>query len=122
MSRQKIALLSLSIMATAALEEFTFVTLGGQTAAAGAAAHGVSAADAVAGELCAVDVIGTSTVLAEVAIAAGDALQVGAEGGAVPQTSGVLVGYAAEAAAEGEPFEVLIVMGATASAAPGGGA
>lgn len=116
---QKIALLTLSVLAIADVSARTFVTLGGETAAAGAAAHGVAVTMALDGQIFPVDVIGTSIVTAGADIEAGDELQVGADGRAVPRTTGVLVAIAVSDAAAGAATEVLLVQSA---AAPAGGA
>lgn len=114
---QKVALLTLSVAATAALSANTFITLGGATAAAGALAQAVATTDGQAGDLVPADVLGTTTVIAEAAIAAGAALQVGAAGGATPQVAGgICVAYALEDASLGELLEVLLVQGGNVGA------
>lgn len=114
---QKTALFTLSVAATAALSANTFITLTGATAAAGAAAQAVATTDADVGDLVPADVLGTTNVIAEAAIAMGAALQVGAAGGATPQVAGgVCVAYALEDAAIGELLEVLLVQGGNVGA------
>lgn len=81
---QKISILSLSILATAALVAERFVTAGGATATAAGNAVGVTTTSAAAaGALVTCDVLGTTVVTAGAAIAIGDAIEVGAVGKAV---------------------------------------
>ncbi|WP_088158717.1 capsid cement protein [Achromobacter xylosoxidans] len=112
---QKISLLTLSLAAAGAIQADRFVTLAGTVAAAGVAADGVACTDANTGEYFPYDVLGTSTVVAEAVITKGQRLQVGATGGAVPRTTGVLVGIALQAGAVGERIEVLLIQGADAA-------
>lgn len=112
---QKIALLSLTVIAAAALTANTFVTAGGTVAAAAGDAHGVVVADAAIGDLVAVDVLGTSTVVAAAAIVVGDRVEVAAGGKATPLAAGIPVGRAVSKAAVGELVEVLLFQGSTAA-------
>lgn len=116
---QKHSLMTMSVLAAGTITAHTFVGADNEAAASGADAIGVAVFDAAAGDLLAVDVLGSTIVRAEAAIAAGARVQVGAAGGAVTATTGVPVGRALEAAADGALFEVLIFQGASAPAAGG---
>lgn len=107
---QKISLLSLSVLATAALTAERFVTATGAVPAALGNAIGVANADAAIGELTPVDVLGTTIVIAEAAVAVGAALEVGAAGGARTKTTGVTVARALQAAAAAnDRIEILLI-------------
>ncbi|GEN33847.1 capsid cement protein [Aneurinibacillus danicus] len=97
-------------IASAPVGEYRFVTAAGAQAGAGAAAIGVSlTAAAAAGASLTVVTGGTAPVIAGGAINAGDPVTSDAEGRAVPAATGnVINGVALEAAALGEPVEVLI--------------
>lgn len=114
---QKISLLSLSVIAAAALSAERFVTTSGAYPAAGGNADGVTQTDAASGDLVAVDVAGTAIVVASAAIAKDAYVQSDATGQAVTQTSGVAVAKALEAAAAaGDRIEVLLIPNAPAGA------
>lgn len=107
---QKISLLTLSILAAAALTAERFVTATGAVATAAGNAVGVTRSDAAIGELAPVDVIGTAVVTAGAAIAAGALVEVGTAGKAVTKSAGIAVARALEAAgADGDPIEVLLI-------------
>lgn len=112
----KIALLTLSIPAAAALAAERFVTTAGAYPAAGANADGVtSTAATAAGELVPVDVVGTSIVVAAGAIAKDAYVQVGANGKAATKTTGIAVAKALQAAtADGDRIAVLLIPNAPA--------
>ena len=65
MSRQSTPILTLSVVALAALNADRFVTATGAVPAAGASAHGVGRAAAATGQRTPVDVLGTTVVEAE---------------------------------------------------------
>lgn len=111
MSEQSLALLTLTITATAALTANRFATVAGAVPDAGDAALGVSRSDAAIGEKAPVDVAGTAVVEAGEAIAAGDYIAVGANGKAAVYADGdVCVGQALEAASgDGIKFEMLLI-------------
>lgn len=111
---QKIAILSLTVIASAVLSAHTFVTATGAVAAAAGDAHGVATADAAIGDAVSVDVLGTSIVLAAADVTAGARVEVGAGGKATPLVAGIPVGRALNAAAAGELVEVLLFQGSTA--------
>jgi hypothetical protein len=109
---QNIALLTVSVLATAALTHNRFVSPTGGVAAAGGNAYGVTRSDAAIGQLAPVDILGTTQVTAGGAIAAGAAIEVGADGKAVTADAGAVVARAAPgatAAADGEVLEVILI-------------
>lgn len=107
---QKIALLTLSVAATAAITDKTFVTATGAVATAAGNALGVSTSDAAIGEQVGVDVIGTSLVTASAAIAKNALIEVASGGKAATQSTGKAVARALEAAtAAGDVIEVLLI-------------
>lgn len=75
-------------------------------AAAGEVALGVAANDAAAGQLVRVARGGVVRVIAEAVIAPGAAVQVGAAGGVVTASSGVVVGHAVTGATAGAVAEI----------------
>lgn len=107
---QNHSVLTLSVKASAALSANTFVTATGAVATAAGNALGVARSDAVSGDLCPVDVLGTAKVIASAAISAGAHLEVASGGKAVTQTSGKTVGIALEEAGEAnDVIEVLLI-------------
>lgn len=108
MSTQKRPLLTLTIMATAAISQYLAVTLSGAVAAAGAEGVVFATTDAAIGDNFAADAIGTTTAVAGEAISAGDPLEVGTGGKLVVQDEGARVGYALFDAGIDTPFEILI--------------
>ena len=105
---QNIALLTLSVLATAALTHNRFVSPTGGVAAAG----GVTRSDAAIGQLAPVDALGTTQVTAGGAIVAGAAIQVGADGKAITADTGKVVARAAPGAtatADGDVLEVILI-------------
>lgn len=75
-------------------------------AGTGARGLGVAANDAAAGQLVRVVRGGVVRVIADGAVTAGDAVQVGATGGVVTATTGVIVGHAVNGATPGAIAEV----------------
>lgn len=109
---QKIALLTLSVAATALITAERFMGFGGATAAAGAGAYGVATTDGAIGDLVATDVQGTTIVTAGAPIAAGALIEVGANGKAITKNAGITVARAApgaSAAADGDRIEVILI-------------
>ncbi|WP_027670082.1 capsid cement protein [Rheinheimera baltica] len=107
---QKISLLTLTVIATAALTAERFVTGAGVTSTAAGNSLGVTRSDAAVGEAAPVDVIGTAVVVAGGAVAVDGLVEVGADGKAVAKTAGVTVGRALTAAAvDGDRIEVLLI-------------
>lgn len=107
---QKIAVLALTIAATAALEAERFVTAAGAYPAAAGNAFGVSCTKAAIGERVATDVLGTAIVTAGGAIAKNAFIDVGTNGKAVTHAAGKVVAQALQAAAtDGDRIEVLLI-------------
>lgn len=110
---QKISVLTLSVAAAAQLLAERFISPTGAIATAAGNALGVTTTRAeVAGQLIAVDVLGTTVVVAGGAIAAGAAIEVGADGKAVTKAAGITVARAApgaSATADGDRIEVLLI-------------
>lgn len=111
MSRQAIALLPLTITASATLTADRFVTFAGAVPAADAYVLGVVRQAAVSGDKITVDVQGTAIVEAGAAITAGASLKVDSSGRVITWvTSGARVGIALQAAtAAGQLIEVLLL-------------
>ena len=112
MPRQFLALFTLTIAATAALTRNRFVGHDGDVAAAAGNALGVTRTDAASGEDLSVDVLGTAVVEAGGAIAAGAAVEVGADGKAVTLAAGEKVGRLApgsSASADGQLVEIILI-------------
>lgn len=110
MSKQNIALLTLSFQASAALTADRFVSVTAGVPAAGANTIGVTRSDTAAGKMAPVDVIGTAIVEASAAIAGGAEIETTADGRAVTKTTGKTVARALQAAAAaGDKFEILLI-------------
>lgn len=110
MSAQSIAVLTLTLAATAQVTAERFVGFDGAPATAAGPAAGVSRTDALAGDDFPVDVIGTAVVEAGGAIDEGGEIEVGADGKAAAQSAGVTVARALqEATADGDRIEVLLI-------------
>lgn len=109
--RQGIALLTLSVAATAALTMARFVTPAGAHAGDGENAYGVATTDAAIGDVVGVDNKGTAVVEAGAAIAAGALVQSDASARAITKVGGVTLGRLApgeSAAAAGDFVEVIL--------------
>jgi hypothetical protein len=109
-----ISVLTLSVVAAAALTIHRFVTALGAVPAAGAACIGVTRTGAAAaGDLVPVDVLGTAVVETGAAIAAGAAIECDSSGRAITHTSGVKLGRMAPgqaaAGAAGALVEVVLI-------------
>lgn len=111
MSKESVALLSLSVVLTSFVAPHRFVTPLGAQAGADAQTLGVSKTAGTVGQLLTVDVIGTSAVETGAAIAVGQVLKVDAAGRAIPwATAGARVAIALQAATgAGQFIEVLLV-------------
>lgn len=112
MSRQNLAILSLTVTAVGALTAHRFVGHTGSQAASAGNALGVARSDAAIGEDVTVDVLGTGLVEAGAAIAAGAAVQVDASGRAITLAAGQKVGRLAPGAVAsqaGDLVEVLLI-------------
>lgn len=114
MSKQSIAVLTLSIQASGAIVANRFVTPAGDQAEADENTLGVARSNAADGEQVAVDVLGTAVVEAGAAIAAGATVKSNAAGKAITwASSGAKVGIALEAATgDGSFIEVLLIQNA----------
>jgi hypothetical protein len=112
---QKISLLALTLIASAAIEAERFVTATGGYATARQGALGVSNTSAASGAAFPADVLGTTVVTAGAAFAKGASLAVGTSGKAVGSEAGdVIVAVALQAAtADGDRVEVFLVPNAT---------
>jgi len=110
MTSQNHSLFALTLPLTRGVRANTFVDLSGGPAAAGGYAYGVSQVAGRPGEAIAVDVLGTAQVVAGEALTVGISVQVGADGTAVPATTGKVVGRAVQAAEEsGDLVEILLI-------------
>lgn len=112
MSQQANAIFTLSVKAAAAIAAQTFVSPTGGVPAAGGNALGVAKTDAAAGDMVAVDTLGTAVVIAGAAIAAGAAVEVDGSGRAITQNAGKTVGRlkaSQSAGASGDLVEVILI-------------
>lgn len=98
MSATAIPICTLTLKATAAVTARRFVTALGAPAAAAGRALGVARTSAAIGDYFPCDTLGTASVEAGGAIAAGARIEIDAQGRAVTLASGVAVGVALEAA------------------------
>ncbi len=114
MGLQSFSIFTLTATAAGTIASARFVTPAGAQAGADANTLGVSQMAAVAGDKIAVDVIGTATVEAGAAIAAGATLKSDASGRAITwASSGAKVALALEAASGAGAFiEVLLIQNA----------
>ena len=113
MSKANFSLLTLTVIATAALAASRFVTQAGAYPLAGGLAHGVTRSDGVTGDPIPVDVMGTAVVEAGGAIAAGVPVMVTATGKVIAHDldgDKHAVGRTLEAAAgDGSMVEILLI-------------
>lgn len=112
MSRENLAIFSLTVTAVGALTAHHFVGHTGSEAASAGNALGVARADAAIGADVAVDVLGTALVEAGAAIAAGAAVQVDATGRAITLAAGQKVGRMAPGAVAtqaGDLVEIVLI-------------
>lgn len=111
------SILTLSVVAAAAVTAERFGTLAGATATAGDQASGVFRSDAAAGEYTGLDVLGTAVVEAAEAIDVDEEIEVGANGKAAAHDAGVVVARAVTAATgDGDRLEVLLIPNVAAGA------
>lgn len=108
------AVLTLHVVAAAALSAGRFVTTGGAVPAAGATCAGVTRSSAgAAGDLVPIDVLGTGWVEAGAAIAAGAAIETDNQGRAITKAAGVTLGRMAPgqaaATAAGQMVEIVLI-------------
>jgi Uncharacterized conserved protein (DUF2190) len=113
MSKANISLMTLTVIATAALVANRCVTLAGAYPAAGGLALGVTRSDAAVDGLVPVDVYGAAVLVAGAAITAGATLMAGTDGKAITHDGDGdkhPIGRALEAATgDGSLLEVLLV-------------
>ena len=112
MSKANISLMTLTVVAAAALVANRFVLTAGTYPAAGGIALGVARSDGGVGDLVPVDVLGTAVVVAGAAIAADVPVMVTAEGKVIAHDGDGdkhAVGRSLEAAADGALVEILLV-------------
>lgn len=113
---QKISLLTLAVIAAAALEAERVVGRDGQYATAGGNVFGVTNTSGLVGDRVPVDVVGTSIATAGGAFADGAYLQVGSAGKLIARTTGIAVAQAMQlATADGDRVEVLLIPNAPAT-------
>lgn len=110
MSQSSFAILTTTVIATAAVLANRFVTIAGGYPTANGNALGVTRTEAVVDDAMSVDVHGIAVVEASAAIAKGAAVAATADGQAVTHTTGAVVGRALGAAtAAGEKIEILLI-------------
>jgi len=110
MAASAIKILTLSVVASAALAQNRAVTGGGAIPAAGARCLGFTDFPGAIGERVAVGVVGTTTAEAGAAFANETELEVDAQGRVVAKTTGVKVARAlAPATAAGQVVEILLI-------------
>jgi hypothetical protein len=103
-------ILTLSVLAQAALQQCRAVTATGALPAAGARCAGFTDFAAAIGERVGYCALGTTVVEAGAAFPAGSALELDAQGRVIARIAGVTVAHALEAAgAVGQRLEALIV-------------
>lgn len=104
------SVLTLTVLAAAALSANRFVTAGGAVPAANANVIGVTRSSAGSGDLVPVDALGTTMVEASAAISAGAAIATTNDGRAVTHSTGAVVARALTAAAgAGSLIEVMLI-------------
>lgn len=110
MAAAAIKLLTLSVVATAALTQNRAVTAAGALPAAGARCIGFADYAGAVGDRVSVGALGTVVAEAGAAFAVGTALELDALGRVITKATGVTVGHAlAAAAAAGQMVEILLI-------------
>jgi hypothetical protein len=103
-------ILTLSVVATAALVQNRAVTGTGAIPAAGTRCLGFADVNAAVGERVSINTLGTAAAEAGAAIAVDALVEVDAQGRVVPKNAGVAVGRALTAAtAAGQLVEILLI-------------
>lgn len=111
-------ILTLTVVAAAAVTAERFGTLAGATATAAGQASGVFRTDGSEGDHVGLDVHGTAVVVAGEAIDVDEEIEVGADGKAAAHDAGVVVARAVTAATgDGDRIEVLLIPNVAASGA-----
>jgi Uncharacterized conserved protein (DUF2190) len=101
---------TVSVVATAALTQFRATNVAGALPGAAARSLGFARTNAAIGERVAVDVVGTCVAESGAAITAGAALELDAAGRVITKSAGVTVGHALTAAtAIGQQVEVQLI-------------
>lgn len=114
---QKIPLLTLAVIAAAALATERMVGRDGNYATAAENTFGMTNTSGEIGDRVPVDVAGTTIATAGGAFDDGDYLQVGTDGKLVVQSTGIAVAQALQdAGADGDRVEVLLIPNAPAGA------
>lgn len=111
MAQQSIPVLTKTVILSGTVGQARFITPAGAQAGADANTLGVTRSAGVSGDPVAVDMLGTATVEAGAAVAAGATVKADASGRAITwATSGAKVGVALEASsAAGQFIEVMLV-------------
>ena len=112
MSKANISLLTLTVIAAAAVAANRFIKTGGTYPAAGGLALGVTRCDGSVGDLVPVDVLGTAVVVPGAAIAADVPVMVTADGKVIAHDGDGdkhAVGRTLEAVTDGDVVEILLV-------------
>jgi hypothetical protein len=110
MAAAGIKLLTLSVVATAALTQYRAVTAAGALPAAGARCLGVADFNGAIGDRVSVGAMGTVPVETGAVVAAGAALELDATGRFITKASGVTVAHALGASTgAGQVIEALLV-------------
>lgn len=110
MAKANLALLTIGIIATAAIAQNNAVTVGGAVATAAGNAVGFANTEAAIGERVPVTALGTALATAGAAIALGAAVEIGAAGKVVTKAAGITIGRSlSTASADGDQVEILII-------------
>jgi hypothetical protein len=111
MSATKIPLLTLSLVATAAIAKYQAVGYDGAVAGAGEEIFGLATSDGASGEVIAADVLGTGLAIAGATVTAGQALEVGTNGRLIPLDSGTQVARVmpGSGGGDGDLIEVFLI-------------
>lgn len=110
MAASKVSLLTIPVVATAALTQYRAVTGLGAVPAAAARCLGIATFGAAIGERVSVDVDGTTIAEAGAAFAADVALELDATGRVITKAAGVTMARALQAAAgAGSLVEILLI-------------
>ncbi len=110
MAASAIKLLTLSVIATAALTQFRAVTAAGALPAAAGRCAGFADVSGAIGDRVPYGAVGTAIAEAGAALAVGAALELDAAGRVITRTTGTTVGQALQAAtASGQAIEILLI-------------
>jgi hypothetical protein len=109
MPAMNLSILTIGLVANAAITQNAAVTATGSIAVAGSNAIGFANTSAAIGERVPVTAIGTALAIAGMAIDQGDAVEVGELGAVITQSTGIAIGRALSSATIGATLEVLII-------------